>query len=525
MYLRTVVVWACLLAGSVSAQIGGPLLLSEQSWGSAGNDWLFSVNPTPDGGFLLGGFSDSEPGDSKTAPHYGLNDYWVVKVDAAGVVEWDRSFGGSAEDFLTVVKPMSSGGWLLGGYTLSQTNGNKTAPPLGGRDFWIIRLDADGTVLWQQTHGGDQSEYLQDIVLTPDGGCLLAGYSLSLPTGNKTAPYYGFPDYWIVRLDADGNKLWDQSYGGTNSDFLESAVSTPDGGFALAGYSRSGIGGNRQSAPLGGDDFWFLLVDTNGNKTFEAVLGGTDNETLKALVRTADNGFLLGGSSASDISGNKTSDNLGVEDFWLVRLNAAGTKMWDRSYGGSGQEVMWSLLERPDGRLLLGGWSGSTTNGTKTSEPLGKSDWWLVSTDASGQPEWDHAYGGTEDELVLDMIDVGGGDIVLGGYSFSPEGLCRSAEHFGGNDFWLLRITDENVPAPFRPVLTALPITASALNTSGYRFRLSGQSNYCYVAEWSLDLQNWEGFWTNVLTAPSIEITDPGAAAQPHRAYRARIRP
>jgi len=171
----------------------------------------------------------------------------------------------------------------------------------------VLKLDADGRQLWQRSFGGSGEDYGSVLVLTADGGCLLAGTSDSTADAIKTSPSYGRRDFWVVRLDASGNKLWENSFGGDNSDELNCAVLTADGSFIIGGYSESEISGNKTSARLGSSDFWVIKLDANGNRVWEKTFGGTGAEILYSMVTTPDGGCLLGGYSTSDISGNKTT--------------------------------------------------------------------------------------------------------------------------------------------------------------------------------------------------------------------------
>src|SRR5712691_5742213 len=137
-------------------------------------------------------------------------------------IEWQRAFGGSQNETLTSLQQTADGGFILGGYSYSSDDGNKTTTNFGGADFWVLRLDANGNKLWEESFGGDGDDFLYSLQQTADGGYILGGSSRSGVSGNKTAQNFGFNDFWVVRLDAQGRRLWDLSFGGSASDYLKS---------------------------------------------------------------------------------------------------------------------------------------------------------------------------------------------------------------------------------------------------------------------------------------------------------------
>lgn len=370
-------------------QIFPPQVEWQRSFGGTNDDRLRALAQTADGGFVLGGFSDSIPATgangNKVSGTLGDYDFWVVRLDGLGNKLWDRSFGGTNEDVLFCVRPTRDSGIVVGGYTSSGASGNKTSANFGGYDFWVVRMDSNGTKVGEFAFGGASDDYLRDLVQTSDGGFLLGGQSLSPPGGNKTAVLFGTNDFWVVRLNASGAKLWDRSFGGTGADRLQSLQQTADGGFILGGVSLSGASGNKTSANYGLNDFWLVRLDANGNKLWDRSFGGTDNDELLSLQQTSDGGFILGGFSWSGPSGNKTSRNYGGSDFWVIRTDSNGNKLWEQSFGGRESDSIRSLQQTKDGGFILGGISASGTSGTKTSPYFGgTADYWVVRLDSGG---------------------------------------------------------------------------------------------------------------------------------------------
>jgi len=372
---------------------------SDQTYGGGYGDVLTSIVTTTDGGFLLGGHSRSPASGNKTAPSRDFfqgsaSDYWLVKIGPSGSIQWDQSYGGDFYDNLTDVAPTSDGGYLLVGYSNSSHQyGNKTAVNRGSYDFWVVSIDTGGAIRWQQTYGGSGNDLASVVLRTTDGGYLIGGSSGSGTNGNKTAMNRGGTDYWIVKMDANGNTQWDQSYGGIQDDSLGSILAVSDGGYILVGKSNSGADGNKSTPSLGAVDGWVVKIDAGGSKQWDRSFGGTTNDSFASALITSDGGLLLGGTSASGNDSNKTSANRGGSDFWIVKTDASGNRQWEQTYGGASDDTLTSLTQTTDGKLLLGGWSQSAPSGNKTSTNWGFVDYWVlkiagnVPPQIAGQPQ------------------------------------------------------------------------------------------------------------------------------------------
>lgn len=379
-------------------------------------------------------------------------------------IEWQRTVGGASYDAPSEFVETSDGSFVFGGLSLSGVSGNKSSPSwdtnaIYGGDFWLIKLDSTGQILWDRSFGGSDWDGLVDLQQTFDGGFVLAGPSLFSTGGNKTSPAYGADDMWLVRTDANGNKLWDQSLGGVRYDFYKDMEQTLEGGFLVTGGSSSPPSGNKSSRLLGPTsdpfslDAWVAMLDSTGKKLWDYSFGGSYSEQFYRVTRTVDGGFLLTGKSDSDQSGNKTSPYFGFDDFWAVRIDSSGHKIWEQSYGGSGFEFLDQTIALPDGGFLLAGDSTSYADGNKTSPPLGPFDpdaWpfagpdiWIVRIDSEGRKLWDRSVGSAKpDGLSRIQATRDGGVIVVGRSVDSSLGWWGPLEQFAvrldpaGNELW-----------------------------------------------------------------------------------------
>jgi hypothetical protein len=431
--------FVALLAGTLFSQtICPPQIRWQQTLGGSGSDEAAAILQTPDGGFVIGGTSSSSDDGNKTSPNYGGSDFWLVRLDAQGQKLWEQSYGGSSSDTLSALEQTADGGFILGGTSWSQAGGNKTSPFFGISDFWIVRTDAQGNKLWEKSFGGSGYDTLQTIKPTTNGGFVVGGISDSPANGNKSSPSYGANDFWVLRLDADGNKLWEASFGTEVYDYLYGVTETPDGGLVLGGHSFV-------RTPNYNTDYHVIRLDPAGNVLWDKFYGGSEADELYALALAANGDILLAGISFSDISGSKTSPRFGSYDWWVLRLDPSGNKLWDQTYGGSDYEYVMQATALPNGGFLLVGASTSPPSGTKTSPRFGNyaSDYWLVKIDEAGNQIWDGSFGGTSFDDARAVAPTADGGYVVAGFSYSVNGH-KTGPGFGANDIWVLKLNAEN---------------------------------------------------------------------------------
>ena len=249
---------------------------------------------------MIVGTSDSNKSFDKLENSRGGRDYWVVKLDDLGNKVWDRTYGGSEKDLGNGAVEVTGGGYLIWGSSYSPADGDRTVENKGFSDYWIVRIDADGNKLWDKAYGGDSHDYCYDLITTEGGGYLLGGVSKSA-SGDVSESGRGAEDYWIVKIDADGNKIWDKRFGGNSYDSLERISQTSDGGYLLAGDSTSNnASGDKSDNGKGGNDYWVVRIDASGNKLWDKTYGGSGDDWFSGLTQTDNGGFLLNGSSESN---------------------------------------------------------------------------------------------------------------------------------------------------------------------------------------------------------------------------------
>jgi hypothetical protein len=342
----------------------------------------------------------------------------LLIAQTAPEIEWQNTIGGSSGDYLFSTQQTTDGGYILGGYSASGISGDKTEALLGYVDYWVIKLNSTGAIEWQNTIGGNITDILFSLQQTADGGYILGGYSYSNISGDKTEASLGISDYWVIKLNSAGAIEWQNTIGGSNYDFLQSIQQTSDGGYILGGYSDSDISGDKTEASLGNYNYWVVKFNSIGAIEWQSTIGGNDYDLLYSIQQTDDEGYILGGWSGSDISGDKTEASM-VGDYWVVKLNSTGAIEWQNTIGGNSSDVLRSIRQTTDGGYILGGYSETGISGDKTEASLGISDYWVIKLNSIGAIEWQNTIGGSSiDELHCIQQTVDGG-FILGGFSFS----------------------------------------------------------------------------------------------------------
>lgn len=392
-------------------------VVSQRAAGGSQADFLTAAFRTKDGGMVAAGTSNSGIAGEKTGASKGGADYWIVKYDVDGNIVWDKTIGGDKGDFLSVIKQTSDGGYILGGTSVSGVSGDKSEavkdnPGLNpGGDFWIVKIDKDGNKVWDKTYGGSLTDSLTSVNQTSDGGYIIGGYSSSSASGDKSENNRGLQDYWVIKTSSTGAIQWEKTYGGAKVDRLASVKPTFDGGYIAAGTSESGIGYEKSEKGYGKSDYWIIKLNSSGGVEWDKSLGGNQVELCVGAEQTLDGGYFVAGSSNSTISGIKTQRNRGNSnttfDYWVVILSPDLKVEKDRTFGGDQDDILTSAFQTIGKGYVLGGYSNSGKYGEKTESGYGGFDYWMVK-------QW----GGDSDRIYKDKTMGGEGNDY--GTSISP---------------------------------------------------------------------------------------------------------
>lgn len=347
-------------------------------------DYFPVIIETSDGGLLLGGSSNSYASLDTDNPGYksedgrGLLDYWIVKLDSEGNLEWDRTFGGNKQERLTALAETLDG-YIVGGFSESDISGDKTKASMGGSDAWLLKVNKDGSLLWQRVYGGNSTDELYAIVPSQSGGFILGVYSRSTISEQKSEPPRGSGDYWVLEIDSNGLIIWEKSLGGAYIDYLVDIVQLPDGSLIVGGYSGSGISADKTVASKGADDVWLLRIESGGEITWQGSYGGESDDWLRDLIFADDHLYCAVQSRSTNTGDKTTSNEFGAWDAWYLKIGLDGSLISETTLRGRLQEFPTTLVETADSQLIAVLNSNSMKGGDKTeNNQSNKYSIWIV---------------------------------------------------------------------------------------------------------------------------------------------------
>ncbi len=326
------------------------------------------------------------------------NDYdaMVIKTNSDGTGYSCEAYGGTAYDEFNTGVFHKSGSNMYQYIYLGQTSSNDgdVSGNHGMSDAWLVRVQFN-TIVHQKCIGGNNKDAGFDFIEMPDKGFIICGASASDIIDSDTMDYHGFDDGWITRVDSMGNIIWSKLFGGNLSDYLVSIDKTEDGDFVCAGYSNSND--SAFSNNHGGLDFWVVKFDSLGNLLWQKIYGGSGNEEAHTIVASENNSMMIMGynsSSDGDITGHHgQSFN---QDLWIVKLDSSGNLIWERSYGSTDFQVGYAMCKTNDGNFVVTG-GGNGNDGDLLGVP-GFSSTWIFKIDTSGTILWSGRFGSNGSE-------------------------------------------------------------------------------------------------------------------------------
>jgi hypothetical protein len=381
-----------------------------KTFGGSNFDFYNAAIETAPGEYVIAGTTRSIDGDlSGARVSY---DPWLTKIDNNGNKVWSVAFGDNSDEYVTDMAKTTDGGYIMiyySGFPLLPTGGTPNYA-------WAVKTDGSGAKQWEKklTNSNDAQPFA--ITTTSDGNYLVAGYAVG---GNGTR------QGWITKFDNSGNPAWEKFYGGGNEDFFTGIAKSSDGGFVLSGYTKSNNGDIESNK--GDFDGWLMKVDGSGNKVWSKTYGGTGEDNLNSIVATTDGGFAALGSSKSnngDVGANK-----GGWDSWIIKIDGSGSKQWVKTYGGTNDEFMTSLVSAPGGGFVTGGYSNSFNGDvSRTSGDFGG---WLLKLDNNGNKTGASTYGGPGDEVLYSLSTTQDGGYLIAGTTATTN---------NGYDGWLVKV-------------------------------------------------------------------------------------
>jgi len=363
----------------------------QKTYGGSGDDRAYSIQQTTDGGYIIAG---------KTGDFYS-GDVYIIKLDKDGNKMWEKTFGGSGDDGAYSIQQTTDGGYIVAGWTNSFGAGNW--------DIYVIKLDANGNMVWEKTYGGNDYDLAYSIQQTTDGGYIVAGWTNSFGAGES--------DFYIIKPDENGNKVWEKTYGGNDYDLAYSIQQTTDGGYIVAGWTNSFGAGNW--------DIYVIKLDENGNKVWEKTYGGGGDDLAYSIQQTTDGGYI--------IAGGTNSFGAGDCDVYVLKLDEDGNMIWEDTFGGSNDDLANSIQQTKDGGYIVAG--------EKKSFGAGDRDVYIIKLDENGNMVWEKTYGGSGDDSANSIQQTKDGGYIVAGYTESFGA--------GGWDVYIIKMDAEGNTGPY----------------------------------------------------------------------------
>lgn len=402
--------------------------------GGSLNESAQSVLKTTDGGYAILGYTQSIDGDiiNKTNESF---DFWLLKFDKDDTLQWQRNYGGTDDDRGLDMIQTQDGGYAILGYSKS-TDGNLTENA-GANDFWVCKLNASGTIIWQKSYGFLGADIGYAITETNDNGYLITGVldvSASNGQGNSKAngTLHAGGDYWAIKLDINGEKQWSKFFGGTFTDTPYDVVQTKNDNYIIVGSSDSDdvdIKNNK-----GTYDFWVVNISEDGNLLWEKSFGGSEiDEAWGVTISNDDNLIIIGDTRSGD---KDVSKNNGAADIFVIKISTDGDLLWEKSFGGTNFDTARSITKTSDGGFLISG--NSRSSDIDLTNNNGQNDALILKLSNSGNLEWQKTIGGSNTDLAFDVTELSDGTIIVVGESNSSD--IDIPENKGFSDLLIFKI-------------------------------------------------------------------------------------
>ena len=404
----------CLFTTSYTGMPAADIVTQVLDWahvyGLTYADSASSIQQTSDGGYIIAG-TGHQSNDAT------LIDYWIIKINSAGWITWQKSYGGSGDDIANSIQRTSDGGYIVAGYTYSFG--------AGVDDIWILKLNASGDAIWQKTYGGTNADDAYSIQQTSDGGYIVAGSTASFGAGSF--------DIWILKLNSTGNVIWQKTYGGTAGEGAFSVRQTSDGGYIIAG--------DTVSFGKGASDIWILQLDSTGNIIWNNTYGGSGEDSVRSIQQTSDGGYIVAGSSTSFGAGNY--------DIWVLKLNSTGAIAWQKTYGGFSLDRAYSVRQTTDGDYIIAGYESSFGGSDN--------DIWFLKLNPSGNVIWQKTFGGPGNEAGYSTQQTADSGYILAGQTGSFGA--------GGSDFFIIKLNPYGTMSSSCPFISITSV--SGIDSAG----------------------------------------------------------
>ena len=358
----------------------------KRAYGGVHEEYAYCATPTFDGGTIIAGFSTTFSQNSNW-------DAWVVKTDWAGNGQWSHHYGKAGREAFNAACQATGNQYAFAGFTTSYSR---------KEDFYIVKTDSGGSVIWEKAIGGPDNDAAYDIIATSDSNLVVTGYTYSYGLGGR--------DMWVMKLSQDGEIIWDVNFGKYYNDMGYAVKEITDGGLIVVGYTDVYSTKHRY--------MWMVRLDADGKFLWEKVIDYNGFSMATDVLTYEDGSIIIGGQTDSLKNG--------WLDFWAIKTDFIGNTIWSHIYPASSTNT-WKMVKTDKG--------GFTALGTTTHMGLEAEDFLLIHFNTGGEVQWSQTYGGSNFEIGGKLLNLGPGV----GY-----GLTGTTKSFGNGitDYYLI-VTDD----------------------------------------------------------------------------------
>ncbi|MEI6815142.1 MAG: T9SS type A sorting domain-containing protein [Bacteroidota bacterium] len=402
-----------------------PPIQWEISFGGTNDEYSHCMIQTNDGGLIVGGEAFSNNGD--VSGNHGNWDGWLVKLSITGSIQWAKCYGGSSTDRINSIIQTNDGGYICAGY--SNSNDGDISNNHGHGDAWVLKLNDTGAIQWSKCYGGSSSSSeAYSIIQANGGGYIFCG--ITSATNGDVIGNHGGHDGWVVRIDNQGNLIWQKCYGGSSWDNLYDLIATHDGNYILTGNSYSNNGDGCTSDTLNGDS-WVIKIDTSGLVLWSKCYGGNGLDGSNSIIQTLDGGYAVGGSTSTTNNGDVMCGTHTWYVIWVIKLFENGALQWSNCYADTIANGGLLCPSNDSGFVIAGN----------------SSYWgaWILKVDISGNIHWSGRYGsynGSEDVSGIIHCNDGGYAVIT---SSSGNNHDVTGHHgaLGTPDYWVVKLAPD----------------------------------------------------------------------------------
>jgi hypothetical protein len=402
----------------------------QSCFGGTGQDIAYDIIEVP-GGYFITGYTWSIDGDIYF--NNGLLDGWLIKTDTVGNILWEKTYGGSSGDGFFRIFPDISGNYLIVGGSGSSDGDISYNPYPGSESFWIVKIDIEGNIIWDKIVGGSYGDKIWNASSTLDGGVVAIGQTTS--DDGDVSVFYGYKDTWMVKLSTEGEVEWDYTIGTGWFDIGQAIIQTSDGGY-LAGSNSiilEGAVGNITCIPPSYGYVTGVLskFDANMSVQWQRCFGGNNHDAIVGMLELDDGYILTGSTESTNIPGHK-----GDGDVWVVRIDFDGNIIWQKAFGGSRNEAGYNIFTSEDGGFIVAGITQSNNGDVSGNHGISEhyTDIWMFKINGDGILQWQQCFGGAgREEIYKGVVRKSDNNFVIAGVTSYGPSHDVGCTPYGGN--------------------------------------------------------------------------------------------